>query len=213
MALKDSIIEEYILGFLKLQLPLGEANNFLQSMIKDSKIDGTYYLPLNLGDIVLGLASSNNKFVNEYINKIKETLDVKQKDGVTHEDIKWYWNCHELQRRLYQVQDDLIRAQTMASLLGEQEWRIEKLEDDRVTQIRKQLRKIHPSYYQFLNEMYNKKYPYENEVDRPLPIELKDRVNHYAIKRAQNRNDYRQDMEAVTSFNALVRKEIKAGNL
>ena len=50
--------------------------------------------------------------------------------------------------------------------------------------------------------------------DRPLPYELKDRINRYIEMRNQQGADFfKADLEASSSFNALVRGEIKTGNL
>ena len=50
--------------------------------------------------------------------------------------------------------------------------------------------------------------------DRPLPYELKDRINIYVEKRRQSDpNKFRKEIEQSSTFNALVRKEIKKGNI
>ena len=50
--------------------------------------------------------------------------------------------------------------------------------------------------------------------DRPLPHELKDRINRYTEMRAkQGADSFKADLEASSSFNALVRREIRKGNL
>ena len=50
--------------------------------------------------------------------------------------------------------------------------------------------------------------------DRPLPFELKDRINLYIQERSQrDPSKYKKDMAEASSFNALIRKEIRAGNV
>ena len=50
--------------------------------------------------------------------------------------------------------------------------------------------------------------------DRPLPFELKDRINIYIEKRAgKGSEEYKREMESSSSFNALIRKEMRAGKL
>jgi hypothetical protein len=50
--------------------------------------------------------------------------------------------------------------------------------------------------------------------DRPLPDELKNRINIYIEKRVRdNPEKYKNEIEESSTFNALIRKEIKAGNL
>lgn len=50
--------------------------------------------------------------------------------------------------------------------------------------------------------------------DRPLPYELKDRIDVYIEKRVkENSEKYKSEVQQSSTFNALIRKEIKAGNL
>ena len=50
--------------------------------------------------------------------------------------------------------------------------------------------------------------------DRLLPEELKDRINKYIEKRMLNDpEEYKKDIENSSTFNALIRKEIREGNL
>ena len=49
--------------------------------------------------------------------------------------------------------------------------------------------------------------------DRPLPFELKDRINKWLMKKMGDAEGVRRQLGSVSSFNALVRKEIRAGNL
>ena len=50
--------------------------------------------------------------------------------------------------------------------------------------------------------------------DRPLPEELKDRINIYIIKRPSTDQDkYKKEIEESSTLNALLRKEIKIGNI
>ena len=50
--------------------------------------------------------------------------------------------------------------------------------------------------------------------DRPLPYELKDRINRYIEMRVkQGADSYKADLEASSSFNALVRREISKDKL
>jgi len=50
--------------------------------------------------------------------------------------------------------------------------------------------------------------------DRPLPFELEDRIKRYIeMRREQGGDFFKADLEATSSFNALVRREIRNGNL
>ena len=50
--------------------------------------------------------------------------------------------------------------------------------------------------------------------DRPLPFELKDRVNIYVQNSAMgDRDAFKRELEASSTFNSVVRKEISAGKI
>ena len=50
--------------------------------------------------------------------------------------------------------------------------------------------------------------------DRPLPFELKDRIDRYIeMCREQGADSFKADLEASSSFNALVRLEMRNGKL
>lgn len=50
--------------------------------------------------------------------------------------------------------------------------------------------------------------------DRPLPYEIKERVNRYIERRSQADPDKcKKEIEDSTTFNALVRREIRRGNI
>jgi hypothetical protein len=55
---------------------------------------------------------------------------------------------------------------------------------------------------------------YTKGDDRPLPCELKNRIDIYIEKRAQTDPEkYKKEIEQSSTFNALIRKEIRAGNI
>ena len=50
--------------------------------------------------------------------------------------------------------------------------------------------------------------------DRPLPYELKDRINIYVEKcKKKDPDKLKKDIENSSTFNSLIRNEIKNGNL
>ena len=50
--------------------------------------------------------------------------------------------------------------------------------------------------------------------DRPLPFELKWRVNHYISERTEADSDgFRKEVEAATSLNAILRKAVRQKKL
>jgi len=50
--------------------------------------------------------------------------------------------------------------------------------------------------------------------DRPLPYELKNRINIFVQKRLQKDPEtFKNEIEGSSTFNALVREEVKKGNV
>jgi hypothetical protein len=69
----------------------------------------------------------------------------------------------------------------------------------------KKVRKFHPMYGDPDDTMHTK------GDDRPLPYELKNRINIYIEKRAQKDPDkYKKEIENSSTFNSLIRREINS---
>ncbi|MBX4206600.1 hypothetical protein KW784_02335, partial [Candidatus Parcubacteria bacterium] len=49
--------------------------------------------------------------------------------------------------------------------------------------------------------------------DRPLPEELKDRINIYVEKQGLGNSEFKKKIDSTSTFNALVRQEIRNGNI
>lgn len=49
--------------------------------------------------------------------------------------------------------------------------------------------------------------------DRPLPVELKDRINKWIQKNMPNAQAYKNKSQLHSSMNAFIRSEIKIGNI
>lgn len=120
-------------------------------------------------------------------------------EGVRDKDVIWFWGMHNLDRVLMMRTFALHVGACILSGLRQgmtQE------------QAHTQARQIHPLYGN----------PEDTSVargeNRPIPVELKDRVDIYIEKRAkENFDHYRADMEGASSFNALVRRELRSGRL
>jgi hypothetical protein len=183
---------------------LEEAQAIVDAAIMDSRYEGGYYLPRNFGDIVLGNAVSDERTVNDFAQKIRRDLPQKRVEGVRDEDIRWWWNLSDVERRMMLKYDDACRFASTMSALGRITGRSEKDALKLALAITKKTSPV------FGNHNAS---PYADGEDRPLPCELKNRVNSYLQKRKKESGNDKVETEGFSSLNAFLRKEILAGNL
>jgi hypothetical protein len=172
-----------------------QAKSTFRDMLKkakeESQKEGTSTLARNFGDILLEKESTDEK--------TKLMLARKRKEGVRDEDIRWWWNLHDLERRIMLAVDNLHR---MAMFIHSME---EGMEENEAAA---RIRKYHPDYGNPEDTSHT------CGDDRPLPYELKDRINIYIQKRSRtDPEEYKREIESSSSFNVLIRKEINKGNL
>jgi hypothetical protein len=172
-----------------------QAKSTFREMLKkakeESQKEGGSNIPKNFGDILLEREPNDEK--------VKRILSKKRAEGVRDEDIKWWWNMHELERRMLSKVDEL---HAFAMFLESRE----RGEEENGAALR--VRKFHPFY----GEPDDTSHASGN--DRPLPYELKDRINIYIQRRAKtDPEEYKREIEKSSSFNALIRSEIKKGNI
>jgi hypothetical protein len=157
----------------------------------EAKNEDSINLPMNLGDILLEKESIDEG--------IKSMLAKRRKEGVRDEDIRWWMNRHELERKMMTKVDELTGVALLIKL---------KKDGCSKDEIAMRIKKSRPIYGD----------PDDTSTstgdDRPLPFELKDRINIYLEKRSRSDPDsYKKEIENSTSFNALIRKEIKNGKV
>lgn len=182
------------------QMMMGMAPSQAKSTFRDlykqaeeeAKAEGSLNLPLNLGDILLEKESSEEK--------TKSMLAKRRNEGVRDEDIRWWMNRHELDRKMMIKIDDMNRLALF----------IKSREEDGLTKDEAAIRvkKFFPIFGD----------PNDTSTstgdDRPLPFELKDRINIYIENRSQLDSEmYKKEIEKTSSFNALIRNEIKKENV
>lgn len=156
-----------------------------------SKKDGTANLSLNSGDTLLEAEAS--------MPDIKAILMEKRKEGVRNEDIRWWWNMHDLERCIMVEIDNLPRMAVYTHSLEH------GMSFEEATA---KVRKCHPMYGEFSDTSTT------TGEDRPLPYELKDRVNNYIEKKTlSDPEGLKKEVGQSSSFNALVRDEIRKGNI
>ncbi|PJC01578.1 MAG: hypothetical protein CO073_03300 [Candidatus Komeilibacteria bacterium CG_4_9_14_0_8_um_filter_36_9] len=190
-SIEDKLEKLYIDMFVSMGMSYSEAKQSVKQMIEESKENvkqsGEDKLPPDFVDRLL----TEPRF--------KHKLEVGRKEGVRDEDVRWWFNMHPIERQMMMKMDEFHKTTLVVSLLQDGKEMEEAL---------RQVEKYHPIFGDPEN---TKKQKGEN---RPLPEQLKDRINIYIEKRATNNPEqYKKDIENSSSFNALIRKEIKAGNL
>lgn len=146
-------------------------------------------LPSNFGDFILQKEKGDPKFMK---------IDVKRKDGVKDADIKWFWNMHPLERCMMEVDDENTRLAAFMHYSQEG-----MSADDAADKLRK--------YNPIFGDPEDVKHA--QGEDRPLPVELKDRINKWIQKNMPNAQAYKDRLQLHSSMNAFIRSEIKIGNI
>lgn len=172
-----------------------EARDLVRSMLKrarqKSRKEGTWGLPLDYGDQLLREASSDKR-LRAYLARIRT-------EGVTDEDIAWWWNRHDLERKMMLELDELHRMAALAKFTKD------GMDAGRAAHM---VRKIHPRYGDSSDD------PSASAGDRSLPFELKNRIDRFIqMQTTRSPLKYREDLFGYPSFNAFVRAEIRRGAL
>ncbi len=168
--------------------PSKMAGNLLDEAIKESK---KINLPVNAGDSLLDKEKNNESTHN--------LLEKKRREGVRDEDIRWWWNSSDLERMMMLKVDEFHRLALHI-----------KCREDGLSaeQSANQVRKFHPIYGN------PEETTHTDGDDGPLPEELKNRINIYIERKPQTDPEkYKDEIEQSTTFNALIRKELKKNNL
>lgn len=186
----------YVTIFQSEGISTAEAKSTVRRLLKEAKEEakreGFLNSPQNLGDILLEKETTDEKY--------KSMLAKLRSEGVRDEDIRFWWNMHDLERRMMQKADFMDRFALFLKFR----------EEDMLTeeQAGKRVGESFPIFGDPDDTTLS------TGEDRPLPYELKDRINIYVEKRSQtDPKQFKREIEVSSSFNALVRKEIKKGNI
>ena len=118
--LERRLLSEYTDTLSSIGVPPGQAlrqaRGMLAVCIAEAKADETYDLPLIFGDIILGEASPPNDKVAQLAGMIAENLPRKRAEGVRDADMRWWWNLHDVERRLLEKMDE---SHKLASYMDE----------------------------------------------------------------------------------------------
>jgi len=165
---------------------------FVQDLKEAALREGTDRLPEMFGGILLDRERTDEKVQNAFAPKRAE--------GVTDEDIALWWNMHDLERRMICKVDEMNRILLFEKLMRGSG--VTELEAARI------VAKRFPVYGDPDHLVL------ETDDDRPLPFELKWRINQYIAERMNSDPDgYQDEIEASTSLNALLRKAVRQGKL
>ena len=198
--IEESLLNHYIGFFTSTGIPnpKSTANLLLDKAIEESKKLGTYYLPNNFGDIILGESKAENEKIEKVAQIFRRKLEYKRQEGVRDNDIKWWWNLHDVERKMLD-QVDIFHRVALLIFLSEQGLSGE----ERISE----MRKAHPIY----GEATLADNIPEGD-DRPLLFELKDRINIFINKCSMNSETaekLRLELENFSSFNAFIRNKIR----
>jgi len=145
--------------------------------------------PPNLGDTYLHREQSDPK--------LQASLKALRDEGVTSDDIRWWFNLSALERTILQKQDELCRG---ALFLGMVEQGATP-EDAAAA--------VWTAHAKFGGPEECK----GESDDRPIPIQLKRRIIEYTERFYTDPDELQRRVKNASSFNALVRSEIRSGNL
>jgi hypothetical protein len=190
-SLEDNLKKHYIEMFLNMGMSASEAKETVSDLLKKAKeqmiANGEDRLPADMAE----------RFISD--PKLDKQYRKRKNNGVTDDDFRWWYGMTSLERSLMLQIDEMHRMNMFLGFL-EQGKSIDEATD--------MVFKYHPIFGD--SDDTSKK----SGDDRPLHAELKDRINIYIEKCAKNDPEqYKKDIENSSSFNALIRKEIKAGNL
>ncbi|HWR20466.1 MAG TPA: hypothetical protein VN444_01245 [Verrucomicrobiae bacterium] len=176
-------------------LSASEARRIARDMIHDAKEElkrsEAPDMAQDIGDQMLQRESTDPS--------VQEQLAKKRQEGVTDADIRWWWNLPALERVLIEKVDGLERYTICLKWSGE---------GHTPGQAAATLRKLHPMYGDPADTSET------TGDDRPLPYELRNRVNSYIQKRSQDDPlAYKKDIAHSSTFNALVRRGIRSGQI
>lgn len=189
--IEKGLLEIYSKLFADMALPDSRkmAEDILDQAIENSKKEGHYNLK-NVGDILLEKEKSSGN--------VNQNFENKRKEGVKNEDIRWWFNLNDVERRMMLKIDEIFFV-----LRFKHEIESGKTDDEAGEEVRKH----NPIYGDLNNETHG------NGDNRPLPLELKDRINIYIEKQGIGNPNFKQQINSFSSFNALVRHEIRKGNI
>lgn len=191
-------LESQYVAFFKESVSMPEEiareifKTFAEEQKEAARREGTDRLPDSFGNILLEREKTDEK--------VRNAFAPKRAEGVTDEDIAFWWNMHDLERRMVCKVDEMNRILLFEKLT--QSSGVTKPEAARM------VAKRFPIYGDPEHLVL------ETDNDRPLPFELKWRINRYISERSEADSDgFREEVELSTSLNAVLRKAVREKRL
>jgi hypothetical protein len=211
---KEALIELYtsmlllVLGNEKESKKM--AKTMIEIAIQDSENEGSNNLPSNLGDIILSDSEASDPKIKALVENVRKRIPAKKEAGVTDDDIRWIWNLDDIERRMMEKFSDLVQMALYMKTKSENSHLGEEEASKKAVQA---IRKYHPIYGDPNNDSFSQDTEI-GEDNLPLPYELRNRINKYVETRNLEDNDkFKNEIEASSSFNALIRREIQNGSV
>ena len=203
---EQDVLKSYLERTSDLGLTQIDIVEMLDQVILESKNQGTYNLPYCFGDMVVDYSYiPKDVSMRKFIENIRSHSVDWVLEDVTDENVKWWWNWYDILKRMRLKTDELRRLTVFINTIKH----FANLpKDEAGKKATAQVFKLHPKYgsYDEISKSV--------ESDRPLPFELMDRIDNYIQRRLElDREKFESDLITSSSFNALVRKEILAGNI
>lgn len=187
---EKALLDLHIQLFQQMGIP--ESSTMAEDMLDDAIEEAKKVaLPPNAGDKILEKEKTDEN--------TRRVLEKKRREGVRDEDIRWWWNLDGIERIMMLKIDELHRLVLFRKLIEEDG----KTDEESGAAVRK-----YQPVYGNPEDM-----THTQGDDRPLPEELKDRINVYIEKQGIDNPDFKNKLDSFSSFNALVRKEIGDGNI
>lgn len=200
---EKEVLEKYASDLVGMGISRGELKEMIIQIREESVKEGTDQLPSNYGDILLR--------DSEIKADVKARINKKREDGVRDEDIQWWWNMSDTERRLIQKIDQVTRLSVLMQKAQEGYSPAEVM-------------KFVAKFFTMYNEMppqvdisnftEGDKKMYYGE-DRYLPLELHNRVDLFLRKKqaAGLVEAVKNESGRYSSFNAFVRDKIRNGEM
>jgi hypothetical protein len=183
---RSNLEESYVRSFSQVGWSPSEARQTVRAMLQRaderSRSQGTDKYPPNFGDILLKNRENDSQAAT-IVARLHE-------DGVTDDDIRWWWNLHDLERCMLAENDEMSRFAL---------FRQAREQGQSQEEAKQQVVKHFPIFGD----------PQESTGDdRPLPFELKDRINRF-LESPGNQQYLRSNALRFSSMNAYIRDRIK----
>lgn len=193
--IEGELLEAYSMQFQQAGMPTNLARQMAKEMVQEAKKRTQeaveWNLPPNSGDRLLEVEKTNPE--------VRATLQKKREEGVKDEDIRWWHNMHPLERHMMILFDQTSQMVVFKQL---------KEQNLSSGEIRHKLILTFPTYGDPQDESR------VQGEHRPLPIELKDRINKFLeLEGSDFLERSRAEVERAGSFNAWIRSQIQRGKV